>query len=164
LFRPVGTPPAFSAVAMNKPIFLADADGLRRLEIPAVRTEEKGFSLIEVLFAAGLISFLLAGTAELLLTSIEVDRKAGRKVNLTGLLSSELDEFKAKPFDSPDLAPGGGEIVLRPETDGPGVIVAWTVEAVSANLKKVSFTLTREGRTDKPLEAVLLITPELAGR
>jgi len=149
---------------MNKPIILADADGIRRLESPLNRTMEKGFSLIEVLFAAGLISFLLAGTAELLLTSIAIDRKSDRTVNLSGLLASELDDFKSKPFDAPELAPGSGEITLRPDPDGPGVLVAWTVEAVTENLKKVNFTLTREGQTGRPLEAVLLITRELAGR
>ena len=149
---------------MNKSILLADADGIRRLETPFVRPAEKGFSLIEVLFAAGLISFLLAGTAELLLTSIEVDRKADRTVSLAGLLSSQLDDFKSKPFDAPELAAGSGEITLRPDPDRPGILVAWTVAEVTENLKKVNFTLTREGRADRPLEAVLLITRELAGR
>jgi type II secretory pathway pseudopilin PulG len=149
---------------MNKSIILADADGIRRLETPPVRLTEKGFSLIEVLFAAGLISFLLAGTAELLLTSIEIDRKSDRTVSLAGLLSSELDDFKSKPFDAPELTPGSGEITLRPDSDGPGVLIAWTVEEVSKNLKKVNFTLTREVPSGRPLEAVLLITRELAGR
>ncbi|MHB8054055.1 MAG: type IV pilus modification PilV family protein [Candidatus Aminicenantales bacterium] len=150
---------------MNRPILLADDDGIRCLEsLPATAAAEKGFSLIEVLFAAGLISFLLAGTAELLLTSIEIDRKSDRTVSLAGLLSSELDEFKAKPFDAPELAPGSGEIILRTDPDAAPVTVAWTVTEISEVLKKVRFTLTREGRSARPLEAVLLITRELAGR
>jgi type II secretory pathway pseudopilin PulG len=166
-FRPasVGTPIAIYFGIMNEPILLADADGIRCLEMPPAKAAaEKGFSLIEVLFAAGLISFLLAGTAELLLTSIEVDRKSDRTVSLAGLLSSELDEFKAKPFDAPELVPGSGEIVLRAEPDAAPVTVAWTVAEISETLKKVKFTLTREGRAARPLEAVLLITRELAGR
>ncbi len=150
---------------MDKPVVLADTEGLCYLKpFPARTASEKGFSLIEVLFAAGLISFLLAGTAELLLTSIEIDRGSDRTVGLAGILSSEIDAFKAKPFSDPALAPGGGEIVLHPDSDGPAVTVAWTVAAVSENLKKVSFTLTREGRAGQPLEAVLLITRELAGK
>lgn len=149
---------------MNKPILLADSDGIRCLETLPVKTAEKGFSLIEVLFAAGLISFLLAGTAELLLTSIQVDRKSDRTISLSGVLSSELEEFKSKSFDAPELTPGEGEIILRPDPAGPPVLVAWTVEEISENLKKVNFALTREGRPERPLEAVLLITRELAGR
>lgn len=150
---------------MNRPILLADSEGIRCLETPPPDHPDavKGFSLIEVLFAAGLISFLLAGTAELLLTSIEVDRKADRTVSLSGLLSSEIDEFKAKPFDSPDLAAGSGEIVLRADPVAAPVTVAWTIVEISSTLKKVNFTLTREGRNVPPLEAVLLITRELAG-
>jgi len=149
---------------MDKPILLADAAGLQRLEVPPAGLTEKGFSLVEVLFAAGLISFLLAGTAEMLLTSIEIDRKADRTVSLSGILSSELDDFKSRPFNDPGLGPGTGEITIRPDPEGPGILVSWTVEAVTENLKRVSFSLTREGRTGPPLEAVLMITRELAGR
>lgn len=150
---------------MDKPIVLADTEGLCYLKPVSPRSaSEKGFSLIEVLFAAGLISFLLAGTAELLLTSIEIDKVSDRTVELAGVLSSEIDAFKAKPFSDPALASGGGEIVLHPDPEGPAVIVAWAVTAVSDNLKKVGFTLTREGRAGQPLEAVLLITRELAGK
>lgn len=154
---------------MSRPIFLADADGIRCLETPppgriGQAGPDRGFSLIEVLFAAGLISFLLAGTAELLLTSIAVDRKSDRTVSLAGLLSSEIDEFAAKPFDAPDLAPGSGEIVVRADPVAAPVTVAWTVAEISPTLKKVKFTLTREGGNSRPLEAVLLITRELAGR
>jgi len=150
---------------MNKPVFLADSEGLRCLDSPPAReASEKGFSLIEVLFAAGLISFLLAGTAELLLTSIEIDRVSDRAVRLSGVLASELDVFKALPFEATELLPGPGEIVLQPDPDGPAIRVAWSVAAVSENLKKVSFSLTREGASGRPLEAVLLITRELCGR
>jgi len=150
---------------MSKPVFLADAEGLRCLDSPPVRAAaEKGFSLIEVLFAAGLISFLLAGTAELLLTSIEIDRVADRSVRMAGVLASEIDAFKALPFDATELLPGPGEIILQPNPDGPSIKVAWSVAVVSENLKKVSFTLTREGAPGRPLEAVLLITRELCGR
>jgi prepilin-type N-terminal cleavage/methylation domain-containing protein len=155
----------FSGI-MNRLLLLADNDGIRCLETPPpLRTDaDRGFSLIEVLFAAGLISFLLAGTAELLLSSIEVDRKSDRTVSLAGLLSSEIDEFKAKPFDAPELAPGSGEIVLRADPVSAPVTVEWTIVEISSTLKKVKFTLTREGRNDRPLEAVLLITRELAVR
>jgi Tfp pilus assembly protein PilV len=150
---------------MEKPVVLADSEGIRYLESASVRAAAgKGFSLIEVLFAAGLISFLLAGTAELLLTSIEIDRASERAVSLSGVLSSEIEEFKARPFAAAELEPGAREIVLRPEPEGPAVFVAWTVAAVSENLKKVSFCLTREGSSGRPLEAVLLITRELAGK
>jgi len=150
---------------MDKPIMLADAEGIRYLESAPVRTAaEKGFSLIEVLFAAGLISFLLAGTAELLLTSIQIDRNAERAVSLAGVLSSQIEEFKARPFSAPELEPGAGEIVLRPDSEGPAVLVAWSVTDVFENLKKVSFNLTREGAAGRPSEAILLITRDLDGR
>ncbi len=111
-----------------------------------------------------MISFLLAGTAELLLTSIQIDRNAERAVSLAGVLSSQIEEFKARPFSAPELEPGAGEIVLRPDSGGPAVLVAWSVTGVSENLKKVNFNLTREGAAGRPLEAVLLITRDLAGR
>jgi len=149
---------------MNKPVFLADPEGIRALTDSPIPAAEKGFSLIEVLFAAGLISFLLAGTAELLLTSIEIDRRSDRTIGLSGILSSEIDEFKSRPFDAPNLATGSGEIVIQPDPEGPAVRVVWLVAAVSENLKKVSFTLTREGAKGTPLEAVLLITRDLAGK
>jgi Tfp pilus assembly protein PilV len=148
---------------MSNPIILADDDGLRCLESRVLRPPaENGFSLVEVLLAAGLISFLLAGTAELMIKSIEVTRHSDRLVRLTGRLASEIEELKALPFDAEDLAAGRNELRLRTDPDGKPVRVEWTVEAVSENLKRVNFKLSREERPDRVLEAVLLITRELA--
>jgi len=150
---------------MNNPIILADSDGLRCLDSRAPRTPpENGFSLIEVLLAAGLISFLLAGTAELMIRSIEVTRRSDRTVRLAGRMVSELEELKSRPFEAADLAAGRNEIRLRTDPDGTPVRVEWTVEDVTENLKKVNFKLSREERPDRILEAVLLITRELALR
>jgi len=148
---------------MNNTIILADNDGIQCLEPRGLRSAaEKGFSLVEVMLAAGLISFMLAGTAELLMKSIEITRKSDRTVSLSGLLASELDDFKAKPFDAPELAAGSNQIILRSNPDRTPVRIDWTVEDVSENLKKVNFKLSREERPERVLEAVLLITRELA--
>lgn len=150
---------------MNKPGSLIRPEGPPPLDSPAAREAARsGFSLIEVLFAAGLVSFLLAGTAELLLTSIQIDRVSERTVRLAGVLSSEIDSFKSRPFAAPELDPGTGELVLHPDPDGPAVIVAWSITAVSQDLKRVHLALSREGAGERPLEAVLLITRELAGK
>jgi prepilin-type N-terminal cleavage/methylation domain-containing protein len=153
----------------KRPVLLADPNGLQWLEDPAarpcVRTEsgdrtERGFSLVEVLVAAGLVSFLLVGTAEILVQSIGLQRKTDRTLRIAGLLASEAERAKSLPFEADDLAAGRHEIEVELQPGEP-IRVEWEVGAEGTNLKRVNFTLSRNGGPERPLEAVLLISKDL---
>jgi prepilin-type N-terminal cleavage/methylation domain-containing protein len=139
-----------------------DDSALRELEAqPFAAGSDAGFSLVEVLVAAGLISFLLVGTAELLVQSIGVQRKTDRTLRITGLIAAESERIKSLPFEAGELAAGGHEIEIELRPGEEPVALAWTVEDQGPNLKKVTFKLSRNGRAGPPLEAVLLLSKDL---
>jgi type II secretory pathway pseudopilin PulG len=147
-----------------RPILVADRNGIQGLTAPNLGpalSGEGGFSLLEVLLAAGLISFLLVGTAEMLVEAIRATRGADQTVSVSGILASQADTLRALPFDSPDLAAGPHEIVIRTVPGAVPIQVAWTVEEETDGLKRVAFRLNREGRPDRSMEAVLLICRDL---
>jgi Tfp pilus assembly protein PilV len=150
---------------MNKTassLILADGNGLQWLDAPpAAAGSESGFSLVEVLLAAGLISFLLVGTAELLIQSIRVQRKSDRALRIAGVMAAEAERVKTLPFDAGELASGNHEIEIALQPGDELVTVAWTVEDEGTSLKKVNFKLSRDGNSVRPLEAVLLISRDL---
>jgi type II secretory pathway pseudopilin PulG len=144
------------------PVLLADKNGLSWLfGPPPSEREAQGFSLVEVLVAAGLISFLLVGTAELLVQSIGVQRRTDQSLRITGMLAAEAEKLRALPFEAADLAAGGHEVEIELPPGGEPVTLQWSVEDQGTTLKKVNFSLTRNGRPNPPLEAVLLLSKDL---
>lgn len=150
---------------MNKTassLILADGNGLQWLDTqPAAAGSESGFSLVEVLLAAGLISFLLVGTAELLIQSIQVQRKSDQALRIAGVMAAQSERVKTLPFDAGELASGNHEIEIALQPGDELVTLAWTVEDEGTSLKKVNFKLSRAGNAARPLEAVLLISRDL---
>lgn len=143
-------------------ILLADENGLHWLVSPSAQERgAKGFSLVEVLFAAGLISFLLVGTAEILIQSARVQRKTDRTLRLTGLLAAEAERIRAFPFDDGELAAGIHEVEIEFQAGDEPARLEWTVEDQGTNLKKVNFRLSRNGQDGPSLEAVLLLSRDL---
>ena len=120
-----------------------------------------GFSLIEVLLAAGMISFLLLGTAEILIQSIRIQNRTDEKLRISGVFAAETERIKSLPYSSEELAAGNHEIELIPAPGEMPVKVIWRVADEGPGLKRVNFILSRDGRMARPLEAVLLISREL---
>ena len=123
--------------------------------------EPLGFSLVEVILAAGLVSFLLVGTAELLVQSVSVQRKADEWIRVTGLLSSEVDKLRTLPFDAAELSAGVHEAEVEFPTGGEPAALRWRVEDDGPASKKVDFSLTRNGRPGRSLEADLILSRDL---
>jgi len=129
--------------------------------VPDSGPPPQGFSLIEVILASGLVSFLLVGTAELLIQSLTVQRTTDDSIRVAGLLSAEAEKLRTMPFAADELSPGDHEVELSlPGGDDP-VTLRWMVEDEGTAMKKVSFSLSRNGRPGRPLEAVLRLSEDL---
>ena len=74
----------------------------------------RGFTLIEVLLAMALVSFILFGTAELLVRAQQLSRDADARIWMTDILAATFEGLKSRPFDGPDLEPGDIRTSLEP--------------------------------------------------
>jgi len=90
--------------------------------------KQSGFSLIEVLEAMALVSFLLAGMGELLLHSLQAKRKTDTRFELTALLSAKLESLKTLPYDSAELQAGSHRLDIAPEPRLGTVREEWRIE------------------------------------
>lgn len=122
--------------------------------------KQNGFSFIEVLIALAIISFLLAGTAELLIRSSALTRRADINLNMTSLICSKLESLKSLPYESTELqANSYGEII-----EGPSQQTfrrEWTIEDISADMKKIGVTVYPENHPEKTFWIGLLLSRDL---
>ena len=120
----------------------------------------RGFGFLEVLLAMALISFLLAGTAELVIRSISLKKKAEVNLQLTALVLSKLESLKSQPYYSDAL-----QAASYSETLGgpfPGVYLEeWTIEDVSLNMKRIGLMIYPENHPEKTLRISLFLSKEL---
>ena len=105
--------------------------------------EERGFGLVEVLLSAALLMAMIAGTAQLVMTSLRAKGGADFAYAAARQAALLLERDKALAFDSPELEPGtaGGAAV----EDGafPGRLEAERgVEAVHENLKRITVVVS----------------------
>ena len=123
--------------------------------------KRRGFSLLEVLMAMALVSFLLAGTGELVLRSIQSKTKADGRLRMTALLSSRLEIMKTLPFESADLEAGSYSGEMAGEAQEAAARAEWHIENISPNVKKIEFRIFIENEQNRAVQAVLLISRHL---
>jgi prepilin-type N-terminal cleavage/methylation domain-containing protein len=120
-------------------------------------TTRRGFTLIEVLLAMAIVSFVLFGTAELLVRAQQLSREADARIGMTDLLVATLEGLKSRSFDGPDLDAGDVRASLEPAGQKT-VILERRIEAVSADLKRIELVLYAEDARQRGLRAVLYVS------
>ena len=125
------------------------------------RTERPGYSLIEVLWIMGLVSFLLAGMGEILFRSFQAERSADETTKKTALLSAALEGLKTKSFGSTDLAPGEYAGIAETAPGGKEIRSEWKIDQPAPGLKKVECGLYFQGESGRAIRAALLISEAL---
>jgi prepilin-type N-terminal cleavage/methylation domain-containing protein len=120
----------------------------------------RGFSFIEVLLAMALISFLLSGTAELVIRSISLNKKAEVNLQMAALVSSKLECLKSLPYESGELQAASYNEIL--EGRFPEVYLReWMIEDISSNMKRIELTVYPENHPEKTLRISLFLSREL---
>ena len=122
--------------------------------------KQNGFSFIEVLIALAIISFLLAGTAELLIRSSALKRRADINLKMTTLVSSKLESLKSLPYESTELQANSYSEII----EGPSQQTfrrEWTIEDISADMKKIGVTVYPENHPEKTFWIGLLLSRDL---
>jgi prepilin-type N-terminal cleavage/methylation domain-containing protein len=123
--------------------------------------KQSGFTLIEVLVAMALVSFLLAGMGELLLHSLQAKRKTDTRLELTALLSAKLENLKTLPFDDTELQAGSHRLDIASVARLGEVREEWQIESLSLSAKKIDLQIIAGQKQDRAVRAVLLLSGHL---
>jgi len=131
------------------------------------RAAQRGFSLIEVIFATGILSVSILGLMAMTVTSLKANQRDDRRNDSVRVASETAEVLMAAPFDkvescelSASSTPGttpsvpaclGEDIKLFPDsmqsgrivTNAPGVPynIRWTVTHLSDDLKQIVITV-----------------------
>ena len=126
-----------------------------------MKMEKKGFNLIELLISSSLILFLVAGTAQLLGLSLTAKRNADFHFRAARLASSRLEPFKSLSHDNPELEAGTHEEVIIDPSSPESLRIAWRVEDLDKNLKKVVLEFFSPNKPRRKAVFCLLLCREL---
>jgi hypothetical protein len=101
-----------------------------------------GFGLVEILISSSLLAFVIAGTAQLIIASLDAKKSADFAFAAARQASGVLELAKSLPFDSPELETG----TSNPEVeDGafPGLLAAaQSIETQQENLKRITVVVS----------------------
>lgn len=123
------------------------------------KTDERGFTLIEILVSLTLVAILVTGAAELISLSLLLKRKADAHAGAARLVAERLEGLRALPFDD-DRLRAGANVETVPAAAGERAYVReWVIDDLSANTKRIGVHIRSGGRTIA--RAVLLVSRDL---
>jgi hypothetical protein len=108
-----------------------------------------------------LVAFMISGTAELAIHALRSTKKADDYLALTNIANMALDRIRALPFDDPALEAGSPPISSASAQTEKTYKTEWTVERVSAGLKKIYFRAFDENGTAGEFRAVFLLSKDM---
>jgi prepilin-type N-terminal cleavage/methylation domain-containing protein len=123
--------------------------------------KRSGFSMIELLIAMSITSILILGTAQLTLHSIHLKRKSDCLVRAAELASTTLEHFKSLPYDSMALEDAEYDESIEDERSNHLFFRGWTIQRVSASLKRIEVDCFAKNYPRKKMRAALFISREL---
>jgi len=125
---------------------------------------ERGFTLIELLVTLSLVTFLIAGTGELISLSLFAKRKAEAHAGVIHHLTDKLEDLRSLPFDHPELRAGRYEEGIAARGADPFYLVEWNIEDLSGGMKRIGICVSSRGRARATAKAVLLVSEKLGFR
>jgi len=120
----------------------------------------KGFSFIEVLLAMAIISFLLAGTAELLIRANTLKRHGDINLSLSGLASSKLESLKSSAYESEELQVDSHQETIK-DSGGEVFQREWTVADINPGMKRITVKVYLVSHPEKAIQIGLVLSREL---
>lgn len=117
--------------------------------------------MIELLIAMSIVSILILGTAQLTLHSIHLKRKSDCLVRAAELGSTTLERFKSLSYDNFDLEDTEHEETFRDERSNHLFLRGWTIQRLSASLKRIEVDCFAKNYPRKRMRAALYLSREL---
>lgn len=125
---------------------------------------KRGFTLIELLVTLSLVTFLIAGTGELISLSLLAKRKAEAHAGVIHHLTDKLETLRSLPFDHPELRADRYEEGIAARGADPFYLVEWNIEDLPGGMKRIGICVSSRGRARATAKAVLLVSEKLGFR
>ena len=120
-----------------------------------------GFSLIEFLVSLSLFSLIIMSTAQLIMYSFQIKRRAELSIHLAEAASDKLEYFKSLNFYSQEFQQSYGNDFHTLEAPQKKYIRTWKIFDISSRLKRIEIEVYSEKKSDKKLNISLFISKEL---
>ncbi len=106
--------------------------------------KEKGFTLVEVMLAIGILAVGILAVASMQLGATNANTHAYRMTERTAFAEARLEALAALPFAHPDISAGTHNDPAPP----PGYLVSWNVldDTPTTNSKLITITVTGQAR------------------
>ena len=121
----------------------------------------RGFTLIEALIALAVVSILILGTAQILAHALAVKKSVDEQTEACLLAAAKLEQLKARPFESADLAAGNGSEEIKGGSVAAIFTREWRIEDVSDGLKRAEVAAFSLGRPWRKVRMALYLVREL---
>lgn len=125
------------------------------------QSNQRGFTLVELLVSFALVFILITGTAQLTIHSLLVKRRADSKLGTAELASSKLEYLKSLPYESDELKEGFQVESVKGEGFLEIFWREWRIQDISSNMKRVEIEIFSEIYPQKKLRMVLFISRDL---
>jgi Tfp pilus assembly protein PilV len=96
-----------------------------------------GFGLVEILISSSLLALAIAGTAQLIIASLDAKKSADFAFAAARQASGVLEQDKSLPFDSPELQPGTSNPTVEDGAFPGRLAAARSVETKQKDLKRI---------------------------
>jgi len=123
--------------------------------------KKQGFSLLEFLISFSLITFVITATAQVIIHSFFVNRRAEINIKIAELASLKLEYFKSLPYENNELRESHNSESLKGEGSQESFFRRWKVRDISSNLKRIEIEVFSETNPHKKARLVLFISREL---
>ena len=121
-----------------------------------IKSVPQGFTLIELLVSFSIILFLILGTAQLILYSMNAKQRSDFSTKSVELASSKLEYLKSIPFDSQELEEGSRRESLRGDSLRGVYLRNWNILDMSSDMKKIEMECYSEQCPQKRTRIALL--------
>ena len=123
--------------------------------------KQQGFGLLEFLISFSLLTFLITATAQVIIHSFFVKRRAEINLKIAELSSIKLEHFKSLPYESEELKEGRRSEFLKAEDSQEIFLREWRILDISSSLKRIEIEVFSKSNPQKEARLVLFISKEL---
>lgn len=123
--------------------------------------QAQGFSLIELLLASSLVTFLLLGSAQLLFHTQQSRSRANNHLNTLRLLSTRLEMLRSCPYDSAELSEGQRSLTIDDKSSHQKYLIEWDIKEVSADLKAITIECSSQSHPLQKTRMLLYLSRSL---
>ena len=128
-------------------------------------TEERGFTLVEVLIAMVILTVALVSMAEMMAITLRMQMLGRNETAAVRLVHSKMDELVAVNFTSATVAVGGSltaDVATYFDTPAAGYGRRWQIAAIAGETRVRTLTVRitptiSDGRTNAQIELATII-------